>query len=177
MFGRMLVFIMCLIPNTSISSYQIINDDFILIEHIEVVEDSEQIECLAKNIYFESRNQPLVGQVAVGLVTINRVKSSRYPNTVCEVVYQAVVYENWKGNIVPKRNACQFSWYCDGLPETINDESSWSNAISLARKIINNEIIDITEGSLFYHSNKVSPNWSKTMRKSVQIEDHIFYKG
>ena len=63
----------------------------------------EELYCLANNIYFESRNQPKLGQIAVGQVTMNRVNSPKFPNTVCGVVKQGG----------EKRNRCQFSWYCD----------------------------------------------------------------
>ena len=58
--------------------------------------------CLALNIYFEARNQPTSGQIAVAEVTLNRVASRNYPNTVCGVVKQS------------NKNGCAFSWYCDG---------------------------------------------------------------
>ena len=63
-------------------------------------EESLQLDqkfCLAKNIYFESGNQPLAGKVAVAHVTLNRVKNFQFPNTICSVVYQAQWKLNWKG--------------------------------------------------------------------------------
>ena len=57
-----------------------------------LAQDPEGMECLAKNIYFESRNQSHLGQMAVAHVTINRVLDKRYPDTVCKVVHQGLIY-------------------------------------------------------------------------------------
>ena len=84
------------------------------------VDVNEEVECLAQNMYWESRNQSFRGLLAVGNVVMNRVADSRFPNTVCEVVHQAVMIKSWKtGEYIPKRNACHFSWYCDGKAEII----------------------------------------------------------
>ena len=72
----------------------------------------EELDCLARNIYFESRNQPLAGRLAVGQVTMNRVDSPRFPNTVCDVVMQGG----------ERLHRCQFSWYCDGEVDFPSDE-------------------------------------------------------
>ena len=69
------------------------------------------LECLALNAYFESRNQSVAGQIAVSQVVMNRVESPRFPNTICEVINQGPTYVNWKGNEMPKRNQCHFSWW------------------------------------------------------------------
>ena len=70
--------------------------------------------CLAQNIYFESANQSFAGRVAVANVVLNRVEDAQFPDTICGVVYQAEMEENWKGNLLPVLHRCQFSWYCDG---------------------------------------------------------------
>ena len=67
--------------------------------------------CLAQNIYFESANQSFAGRLAVANVVMNRVADEQFPNSVCEVVYQAEWTENWKGNMLPVKNRCQFSWF------------------------------------------------------------------
>jgi N-acetylmuramoyl-L-alanine amidase len=142
-----------------------------------------EIECLAKNIYFESANQPFAGKLAVGMVTLNRVDSEDFPNTVCDVVYQARMKPSWKtGEPVPIRNQCQFSWYCDGKPDDPYDTEVWHRSIDIAMNLytifVDKEVImdDITEGATFYHATYVSPRWRHSLKKTVQIEDHIFYK-
>ena len=74
--------------------------------------DVEAQVCLAKNIYFEARDQGLASKMAVSLVVLNRVRHKQYPSTICEVIYQGPTY-SWKSDF-PVRNKCQFSWYCDG---------------------------------------------------------------
>ena len=83
------------------------------------VVDINQMHCLATNIYHEARGESFAGKVAVANVTHNRVDSTKYPNTYCGVVYQAQMYVNWRGNEVPARHKCQFSWYCDGKSDDI----------------------------------------------------------
>lgn len=142
----------------------------------ESPEVEEAIQCLAENIYFEARGQSIAGQLAVGHVTINRVDSDQFPNTVCEVVYQAKYYTNWKGNYVPKRHQCQFSWYCDGKPEEINDRSSWKRALMIAEFVFyRGDDSDMTGGSLWYHARHVEPYWASSMVQVRTIDDHVFY--
>ena len=88
----------------------------------------EAITCLALNIYFESRNQPIEGQVAVSQVVLERVKSDKYPSTVCEVVFQGPTY-SWSVNY-PIRDRCQFSWYCDGLSDKPKDKTALVRSMS-----------------------------------------------
>ena len=133
----------------------------------------QQITCLANNIYHEARNQPLIGKLAVAQVTINRVKSSKFPDTICQVVYQAKLSSN--GNPILKK--CQFSWYCDGKSDAIINKKLYEEIYKLAEDFLIATSIDITEGSTYYHSNKVKPYWAKHFTKIVTIEDHIFYKG
>lgn len=131
---------------------------------------SKDIECLATNIYFESRGESLAGQVAVAHVTMNRVFSSKFPNSICEVVYQAKYHE-----MLPLKNQCQFSWYCDGLKEIIKDKKAYQKAKDVAFYVLHGGL-DITDGALYYHSRTVSPYWNKEMNHTVTIGNHIFYK-
>lgn len=125
----------------------------------------EDLECLAKNIYFEGRNQPWVGQVAVAQVTLNRVKSLAFPNTICEVVRQK------------KRQICQFSWYCDGKSDQPKDIKDYNKATEVAIQVYSRTIPDVTEGSLWYHATYIRrPFWAYSMKEMVKINEHIFYK-
>ena len=127
-------------------------------------------ECMAKAIYFESRNEPLVGQLAVGLVVKNRAESNLFPKDICSVVYEGP--HDSKGK--PIKNRCQFSWYCDGQPEKIIDIAKWERALFLAKAILMDRIFDFTDGALFFHSVSVTPNWK--FKKVASIGNHIFYK-
>tara|TARA_Y100001973_G_C5202396_1_gene338858 strand:+ start:3630 stop:4037 length:408 start_codon:yes stop_codon:yes gene_type:complete len=133
----------------------------------------EAITCLALNIYFESRNQPIEGQVAVSQVVLERVKSKKYPDTVCEVVFQGPTY-SWSVNY-PIKDRCQFSWYCDGLSDKPRDEIAWLNSLEVAEKVYYG-LTDTVKGATHYHSVKVDPWWAKYKVKVKQIGDHIFYR-
>ena len=76
----------------------------------------ESANCLALNMYYESRNQGTVGILGVTAVVYNRVNDKRFPNTICEVIKQGPIRASWKGNgtFFPIKNKCQFSWWCDG---------------------------------------------------------------
>ena len=132
--------------------------------------------CLAKNIYFEAGNQPLAGKVAVGHVVFNRMEHSSYPDDVCGVVYKAEWKENWKGNMMPVRNRCQFSWFCDGKSDEPLDTDTFFESYLIAQDVIYGKYPDITEGATHYHSIWVEPYWAETLNETVQITDHIFYK-
>lgn len=135
---------------------------------------SPEMECLAKNIYFESRNQSHLGQVAVAHTTLNRVMDKRYPDTVCEVVEQGKT--NKDGSM--RRHACQFSWYCDGLSDKPRNIELWQQSQDIALESIDlySQGIDITRGATHYHADNVSPNWAPTLDKIMQVDDHIFYR-
>ena len=132
--------------------------------------------CLAQNIYFEAANQPQAGRMAVAHVVLNRVEDGQFPNTVCDVVYQAKWGKNWKGNDYPIRNKCQFSWFCDGKSDEPTDSVTWMESIKLAGWILDGSYPDITEGALWYHTTKVDPYWNDYLESTVIINDHIFYK-
>ena len=125
-------------------------------------------KCLATAIYFEARGEPEKGQLAVAQVVINRLKNPAYPNTVCGVVYQ-------NKNM---RNACQFSFACDGIKDRITDMGSWRQAEELAHRVLfdDNWWNAKVGSSTHYHANYVRPRWARTMKKMQKIGHHIFYK-
>lgn len=133
----------------------------------------EQAECLAKNIYFEARNEGDPGQRAIAWVTMNRTVNDKYPDTICEVVYQAKVDK--KGN--PFRNQCQFSWFCDGKGDNIRDKKAWKKALNIAAEVMLKfgKETDPTGGAVMYHADYVEPFWTDSYTKTVQIDSHIFY--
>ena len=146
----------------------------------EVVEEKTDPEliCLAMNIYHESRNQSIAGQMAVGLVTINRVKDKRYPNTICEVVMEGPTRVSWvdKTKEYPIKHRCQFSWYCDGLSDTVRDFDTFMKITKLADIVMTQLVIDITDGATHYHADYVKPAWAVTKTRTTKIDDHIFYR-
>tara|TARA_R100001082_G_C4252412_1_gene112010 strand:- start:58 stop:483 length:426 start_codon:yes stop_codon:yes gene_type:complete len=130
--------------------------------------------CMASNIYFEAKNESMLGQFAVAQVVMNRVYDDRYPNTVCDVVKQGLTYKN--GKVVLGK--CQFSWYCDGKSDQPDMKSKkWSNAIRYASIIMTETInIDVTDGATHYHATYVRPAWAKTKTRTTRIDKHIFYR-
>ena len=134
--------------------------------------------CLAKNIYFESGNQPLAGKIAVAQVVLNRMEHKSYPKDVCGVVYDAKWRTDWRGKEVPVRNMCQFSWFCDGLSDKPREPDSWIEALNrtiVAVELYNNGF-DISHGSTHYHYKNVKPYWSTTIEYITTIDDHHFYR-
>lgn len=138
----------------------------------EVNADKSEIECLAQNIYHEARSESTAGRMAVALVTLNRVNDKRFPDSICGVVKQTKYYPS--GNI--DLHSCQFSWYCDGKPDTIRDEKCYKDILLIAEVMYTYETEDFTEGSLWYHSPKVKPKWSMVYTETIKIDNHIFYK-
>jgi len=130
----------------------------------------EQFTCLAKNIYFEARNQPETGQLAVGHVTLNRLESDAFPDNICDVVYENRY--RWR------LNKCQFSWYCDGKSDRPREPEAWAQAQEIAKDaiILYSAGYDVTYGATHYHSIKVLPDWAPEFTALAQIGDHIFYK-
>ena len=127
----------------------------------------KQKTCLANAIYFESRSEPVDGQIAVAQVVANRVKNPAYPNTLCGVVYQNK----------HKRNACQFSFACDRIPDRIRSKKAWDLAWKLSNQVVNGEVwLKSIGSSTHYHATYVNPKWAKTMKRRKKIGLHIFYK-
>jgi spore germination cell wall hydrolase CwlJ-like protein len=157
-FGALLMFLL-LLPST-----------------LKASDENGDAFCLAQNIYFEAGNQPLAGKIAVSQVVLNRLEHNSYPHTVCGVVYDAKYIENWKGNMVPRRNKCQFSWFCDGKSDAPLDTKTWLQSLDIARDVINGYYGDITEGATHYHATTVSPYWAESLNETVVINDHVFYK-
>ena len=141
--------------------------------------DNEQLLCIAKNIYWEARNQPFRGMVAVGQVTMNRVKDSRFPDTPCEVVEQGPTKPSWKDPSIeyPVRHRCQFSWFCDGKSDVVPeyDIDIWEYVLAMSTKIATGYWADLTHGATHYHADYVTPGWAKSKQKTRKIGDHIFY--
>ena len=152
--------------------------------------DSKEANCLALNVYYEARSDNLAGMYAVSDVVLNRVRDDRYPNTICEVVYQGPTKESWKTKqdpdlpedqrkYNPVRNMCQFSWYCDGKDDIPDDETGWATAQYVAGSILYaNKHRGITEGSTHYHATYVKPRWAhdRGMNHVGRIGTHIFYR-
>lgn len=126
-----------------------------------------QLECLARNIYYEAGNEPFEGKVAVAQVTLNRVESDLFPNDVCKVIYQK--------NVFYEKVVCQFSWYCDrsALVKPIH-KGTYEESMDAAKKVLLEGFrLPSIKNSLYYHADYVNPGWRK--EKVAKIGRHIFY--
>ena len=123
----------------------------------------EDINCLAENAFYEARGEGVKGMRAVIDVTLNRVESSRYPNSICKVVYQKM----------------QFSWTHQTKQKVSKEEKDYEyvQALHLATGMLLGHGRGVTNGSLWYHEKTISPRWSKSsqMRVVKKIKSHIFY--
>ena len=117
----------------------------------------QEVSCLAKNIYFEARGEPELGQRAVAFVTLNRTKSGSFPSTICDVVYQKT------------DGFCQFAWVCTGLK--VLDQVAFDKAYQLAYDTIAAAPDDPTHGALYFNTTPF-----KYKHKTAHIGNHIFYK-
>jgi spore germination cell wall hydrolase CwlJ-like protein len=151
----------------------------LIIEDTKV--NTDEMHCLAMNIYHEARGESFAGKVAVADVVMNRVQDSRYPDTICGVVHQAKL-SKWhkdQGRDVPIRNQCQFSWCCDGRDDAPIKGFAWDESNLIAHNFIGFDTYQgITEGATHYHTTYVDPYWasSKGMRLIGQIGEHLFYR-
>ena len=136
--------------------------------YLSAKEQRRDIVCLALNVYHEARGEPLSGQFAVAEVTMNRVASKNYPDSVCEVVYQ----QNWDPE--RKRFIGMFSWTEHDEQPVVNSES-WKKALQVAELAYSDDYTPRLEGALFFHARYVHPRWSRTKQPKAHIGSHIFY--
>jgi len=135
--------------------------------------DPEQKKCLALNIYFEAAIESTAGKLAVAQVTLNRVKAKQYPESICGVVYEGAHTSSG----FPKRDQCQFSWYCDGKGDTPNESPAWRESQRIAEYVMKTPgLLDITDSATHYHADYIdAPRWARAREKTVKIDTHIFY--
>lgn len=129
----------------------------------------KELDCLARNIYFESASEPFEGKVAVAQVTMNRVASGQFADSVCGVVHQK--------NVVYSKVICQFSWYCES-PATLKVRAPdlYKESYEVAKRVLLEGFrLPSLEKAMYYHADYVNPGWRK--EKVAKIGRHIFYKG
>jgi len=126
-----------------------------------------QLACLARNIYYEAGSEPFEGKVAVAQVTLNRMESGKFPEDVCQVVYQK--------NVFYEKVVCQFSWYCDreAMIRPIH-KGNYDESMEAAKKVLLEGFrLPSIKDALFYHADYVNPGWRK--ERVAKIGRHIFY--
>jgi spore germination cell wall hydrolase CwlJ-like protein len=160
--------------------------------------DNQQLFCMAQNIYFESRAEGEQGKQAVAHVVQNRIRDPKFPKTACGVIQEGRHFESWKTKgqavtpeerqYIPRRNQCQFSWYCDGLKDIIwiqlrdgtpieANRQAWRDSVRIAWQVMWGELKDNTGGATYYYAhNLVYPQWADHKQQTRVIGDHTFMR-
>lgn len=129
-------------------------------------EQTPALQCLAEALYFEARGESVKGQFAVAEVILNRVRSSRYPDTVCGVIRQGT----------GRKYQCQFTYTCDGQPERIHEPGAWTQVRKVAGLALSGAAEPVTSGATHYHTRFVNPSWARVYPRTATIGVHHFYR-
>ena len=126
----------------------------------------DQWRCLSEALYFEARGETIKGQFAVAEVIMNRVKSSRFPGSLCSVINQGT----------GRKYQCQFTYTCDGNAEVIAEPAAYAQVSKVARAVLDGRAPALTNGATYYHTTAVKPRWSRVFTRTAQIGVHLFYR-
>jgi spore germination cell wall hydrolase CwlJ-like protein len=118
-------------------------------------------QCLAEAIYFESRGEPISGQIAVAEVVLNRVDDRRFPRTVCGVT----------------RQGCQFSYVCDGHADVMKNALPRARSEKIASLMLAGRARSLTDGATYFHTRAIRPDWSRRFTHTTTIGHHMFYRN
>ena len=134
---------------------------------VSTADRTKQLECLTRNIYWESASEPFEGKVAVAQVTINRVESGRFAPDICGVVYQK--------NIIQEKVVCQFSWMCDGSSKVKPIyPAQWRESEEVAKKVLLEGFrLPSVKNALYFHADYIRAQWGKP--QVAKFGRHIFY--
>lgn len=135
----------------------------------------EAIVCLAMNIYYEARSEPLVGQIAVAHVVLNRVNSDGFPKDVCSVVKEKKTLFQREDFGVVKTQVCQFSWVCNSRFTPPRNSPDWQRSLRVAALVLDGVTADPTRGAHFFHAANIRNPW-RSVERTVRINNHIFYR-
>jgi hypothetical protein len=169
--------------------------------HAKEVGKQSDLDCLARNIYYEAASEPEEGKVAVGLVTINRSNHGAFPTTICGVVNQrtnlsvpkhvthtrtvtdGVVFKKSRQvretvTVWANRTVCQFSWRCENVHAIRKNDARWNDSVMVAQELLDggyDEYRDKYRDALYFHERHVRPSWAKQKVKIDRVGGHIFY--
>jgi spore germination cell wall hydrolase CwlJ-like protein len=162
----------------------------------------KELNCLARNIFYEAANEPEEGKVAVGVVTLNRREDGRFGKTICAVVNQRTIFEriyrvakthmvkaHWWSDPAPvttvhtetyNHAVCQFSWRCGAVPAPKKDDERWQESRRIAQELLNTDNYDDLKDrygdALYFHAVNIRPSWAHQMEKIKRVGGHVFYK-
>jgi len=162
--------------------------------------NTRDLDCLAKNIFYEASNESEEGMVAVGLVTINRSNDGKFPPSICGVVNQRIVVNTSRTVAVIKKikagffgrtktvteyeivndskTICQFSWKCNIMHSIRRDDERWRNSLRIARTLLTggfDEYRDKYSTAMYFHAVRIQPIWSARLHRVGRVGGHIFY--
>ncbi|MGQ4878606.1 cell wall hydrolase [Billgrantia sp. LNSP4103-1] len=140
-------------------------------EQAEAIDPSGQaaldnpLGCLSRTLYWEAKGKTEAEKEAVANVVLNRLEHEAHPDTICEVVTEG-----------SEQGACQFSWWCDGRTDEVTEEDAFDTARKVARRALNQELDDRTQGARFFHDRSVMPGWSQEFRQTGETEHFLLYR-
>ena len=145
---------------------------FVYVDHLRIRWQQQRhadLTCLARNVYHEARGESIAGQRAVAEVTLNRVVSRHFPDSVCDVVYEK------RFDSVRNRLVGAFSWTeFDAVEKPAG--IAWRQAVKAAEAVYYEQQEPTVHGALFYHADRIEPGWAKEKRRVAKIGNHIFYE-
>lgn len=128
--------------------------------------DDTALQCFALNLYHEARSEGREGMVAVGWVVLNRMRSERYPDTVCGVIRQG-----------GERPPCRFNWWRDGKSDRPTERGAWRQAQLIAEEMLSNPPADPTNGAIWFHLDSLEPAaWLAARERTTILGRHYFYR-
>lgn len=136
------------------------------VDKLPAPKGGKQWSCLAQALYFEARGEKIKGIYAVAEVILNRVDDPRYPSSICGVVNQGT----------GERYRCQFTYTCDGRPETIVDTTAYKRVGKIANAMMSLDQRPLTKGATHYHTKAVNPKWARVFPRTTTIGYHHFYR-
>lgn len=136
-------------------------------QYVTAAEKMKQLECLTRNIYWEAASEPFEGKVGVAQVTLNRVESGKFADSICGVVYQK--------NIIYEKVVCQFSWFCEGTHKVKPVHGPlWRESEEVAKRVLLEGFrLPSLKNALYYHADYVTPGWK--LPRIEKVGRHIFY--
>ena len=169
--------------------------------HAKEVGKQSDLECLARNIYYEAGSEPEEGKAAVGLVTINRSRSGNFPTTICGVVNQrtnlsvphqvtrthtvteGVVFKKTRQvretvTVWTSHAICQFSWRCEHARNIRKNDARWDASLDVAQTLLDGgyeEYRDKYRDALYFHERHIHPSWARQKSRIDRVGGHIFY--
>ncbi|HXR01414.1 MAG TPA: cell wall hydrolase [Pseudomonas sp.] len=130
---------------------------------VAAVDDA--LVCLSRTLYWEAKGGTDADMEAVANVVLNRLGHEGYPDTICAVVKQGV-----------EKKACQFSWWCDGRSDQVQEDDRYAASKEIARKALNQQLTDRTKGAMYFHDRNVRPAWASQYIRTAETGKFMFYK-